>query len=480
MLEIKPETTSRPLLSSFDRRVLVVIALLIAAVFSVIALGDRVGVELLRYGPSAIAHTSSSVTIEFSEPMNRDSVAPRFKLQPAVDGEINWNVSGSTLTFRPSTAFEPGMAYSVVLEPGAESQNGRKLLSDVSFGFTVRTPRVAYLAPADSSPQNIWIVDPLVPESAQQITFSPSGISNFGVSPDGTQIAFSERNSNTGTSDLKLIDLETGGLRQLTNCEDSDCTTPTWRPDGNMIAYERVDFNSDLTNVGVSPTRIWLIDLTSTPISTRPLFSDSQMLGYAPQWSADGSRLALFDRNQGILIYNFASGGGNENLFLVPSNYGTVGALSPSGLRLVFPEIILDGSIARSYLRMASLETQDLTSLSNPDDPVDDDTAAWNPDNQHIAIARRYLDNRYTRGRQIYLMDSEDGSVEPLVVDDRYANGFFSWDPTGTQLVIQRFPELDEEGLPNNNGRPEIWTYDMETDGLVQVATNAYHPRWAP
>jgi Tol biopolymer transport system component len=257
---------------------------------------------------------------------------------------------------------------------------------------------VAYLAPANSAPFNIWIADPANPAAAQQVTFSPSGIWDYSVSPDGAQIAFSEKNGNTGTSDIKLLDLDSGAIRQLTNCLDADCKTPTWRPDGQVIAYERVDFNSDLTQVGVGPTRIWLIDLNTNPATTQPLFSDTQMLGYGVQWSADGNRITVYDSsNQGIVLHDFDT----DATSIIPSRFGGSGWLSPDGTRIVFPEVLLDENQARTYLRIVDLETQQLSMLTAVDDPVDDDTAAWSPTGELLAIGRRYLDDRYTRGKQL-------------------------------------------------------------------------------
>ena len=97
-----------------------------------------------------------------------------------------------------------------------------------------------------------------------------------------------------------------------------------------------------------------------------------------------------------------------------------------------------------------------------------------------LAVARRYYDDRYTQGNQIVLMNPDDGSVRQLTDDARYANAFFTWDPTGSQLVIQRFPELDENGQPNMSGRPEIWTYDVNTGEMAEIAENGFHPRWVP
>jgi hypothetical protein len=480
--------------SRFDRIVGLTIGLLIAALILTILLGDSVGVTLQRVAPLGTARSTSHIVIQFSESMNRGTVPARLRVVQippekagqsvgqdealaTIEGASTWN--GTTYTFRPSTALLPGATYQVMLEPGAVSETGREVLDEYRYSFTVRAPRVAFLAPADSAPNNIWVADPADLSSARQITFSPSGIYDYGVSPDGTKIAFSERNTSTDTLDIKVVDLETGAVEQVTNCADAACKTPVWRPDGQVIAYERVDYNSELGGqVGASPTRIWLIDLSARPASTRPLFPDSQMLGFGLRWSRDGSRVSIYDYNsQGILVYDFTT----QATTLVPSQYGNPGELSPDGTQIIFPEVLLANNEARSYLQLVDLENSQITPLSNLNDPIDDDTAAWSPDGSFLVIGRRYLDNeRFTRGKQLYKMNLADGSTEPLVVDPRYQNGFFSLDPTGAQLLIQRFPDPVAMNDPTAGVRPEIWALDLQTKDLVRVAENAFLARWVP
>jgi Tol biopolymer transport system component len=473
--------------------VLAVMAILVGFIGLTILLGDRVGVTLERVGPLGVARSTSPILLQFSETMNRDTLSARLRVvevkpgtQPEqfqesdvvapVQGNIRWN--GKTLLFQPKTALLPGTSYTVILDKGATSEDGRLMLADYRFGFEVRRPRVAYLYPATDSPYNIWIADPGDPSSAKQITFSPSGIFDFSVSPDGSKIAFSERNTSTGTSDIKLLDLETESVQQITNCADASCTTPVWRPDGQLIGYERMDLNSDLSQqVGVSPKRIWLIDLSTTPPGTRPLFSDSQILGYGLQWSTDGNRITVFDSGgSGILFHQFNP----ESTIVIPSRYGSAGALSPDGTRVVYPEVVLSNAEARSYLQLVDLKTQEIKPMTSPDDPIDDDTAAWSPDGKTLAVGRRYLDDRYTRGKQLYLMNPSDGSVEELLVDPKYNMGTFVWDPNGMQLLLQRFPDPVAMGDPENPGKPEVWTIDVATKTLVKVADDAFFPRWVP
>lgn len=463
-------------LTRFDTLVAGVIIALVAAIVVIVSLGDRVGVQIVHSEPLGEAATTTAISLTFADVMDWDSVIERMRFDPPLQGD--YQATGKTLRFRPDTPLKAGTQVQVTLLAGAQSSSGREVLHDSGFHFSVRSPRVAYLLPADAVPQNVWISDPDNPDSAQQVTFSELGVLNFDVSPDGTRLAYAERNVE-GTADIKLLDLKSGEVRRITNCTDANCDTPVWRPDGNLIAYQRIDLNSDFQQVGVSPTRVWLIDLTTNPPSERPLFTDNQILSYAPEWSADGSRIAVFDNNsRGIVVYDMNDG----RMSLIPSQSGSDIALSPDGSKVIFPRLIFEqgGAGARSVLQIADLTEGEVTDLIDPDEPIDDVESVWNPDGRHVAIARRYTDNRATRTRQLYLLDTETGQTEELVFDERYFNGFFSWNPEGNQLVIQRFPELTETGDFNQNGRPEVWTYRLSDGSLNQVAQNAYLPHWVP
>ena len=467
----QPSELSTQHLTSLDRAVMVVVLVLLALIGMTILLGDRVGVRLAQIAPLGAAHSTSAITIRFSEAMDHASAEASFHMQPALPGAFSW--SGATLTFRPNAALMPGDAYTVYLEPGALSETGRALLSEYRYSFTVMRPRVAYLFPADGVPQNIWIVDPADPDNPQQITDSPTGIQDFGVSPDGTKIAFTEINAVLQTSDIKLIDLESGALQQLTNCQSALCSAPVWRPDGKVIAYERIE---DDPQFGSSPPRIWLIDLTATPATTRPLFQQNQILGYQAQWSADGSRISLVDRGSAaILVYDFTA----DKIVSIASQSGTSGALSPDGKTLIYPDIVFDpAGGARNTMRIAAVDSGEFETLTDPSDPVDDQRVQWNPDGVRIAVARQ--DKQVARGAQIVLIAMQTDETTPLTTDPRYSNVFFWWDATGTQIVAQRFPELDENMQSNPTGRPEIWTFDLTSGEQNKVATNGFLPQWVP
>ncbi|MCU0511462.1 MAG: hypothetical protein MUE40_02725 [Anaerolineae bacterium] len=346
--------------------------------------------------------------------------------------------------------------------------------------------RVAYLYPAYGGIQNIWLTSYDHPADAIQVTDTPGGVYNFSVSQDGRYLAYAARDVASSLNELFLLDLRTRQVQQLTNCvaEGADCRTPQFRPDGNVIAYERANVNNagdPNLRLGPGAIRIWLLDISRQPYTTRPLTDNSQFIGHSPQWSQDGQTIAFFNAdvtNPGIMVYNFAPTAEERSLKFIPANNGVVGSLSPNGEQLVFPDIEQRGDGIATLLKIADLTALEFVPLTPADVTAEDSGAIWHPDGQRLAIERRYNDERYTRGFQIYLLTRATGALEPLSVDERYSHGYFEWNAPGDKLLFQRFALVDVDGVPAGEARPEIWVRDMLTGDLRELAENAFHPRF--
>jgi Tol biopolymer transport system component len=328
-----------------------------------------------------------------------------------------------------------------------------------------RAPQVIYLAPANASARNLYRAD--LGGGIEQLTDVEDGIEDFAASPDGKQIAFSQNNPD-GTTDIWLLDLDSRVLRPLTRCVRAVCTAPSWKPDGTQILYQRQEFSAGQANLSWA----WMVDVNT--VQTRLLFDDPQIHGADPVWSPDGRRVAVFDgQAQAIRVYDVVTGADT----IIDSAQGVSGVFSPDGSKLVFP-VLVRGAIGQEFythLDMVDFDTQSNTLVTGePDAPVEDAFAAWSPDGTKLALARRYLDARYTPGRQIYLLDLVSGSVEPLVVDAAYNHAGMRWDSAGRRIVFQRFPMAVPDAVP------EVWVYDLDTSELIQVAEDAFLPAWGP
>lgn len=345
--------------------------------------------------------------------------------------------------------------------------------------------QVAYLYPA-SGPFNIYLADPANPGGASQITDAQRGVYDYDPAPDGRSIVVAEQDAERGTSDLWLLPLvgvDRGKATPLTNCleEDADCTAPKWRPgsqnngQGGTIAYQRRDLNTEL-GLGVSPSRLWMLDLNRDPPTTYALFEDSQILSSDHLWSRDGGKLGFFEGFGGnIMVYDFNASNEDDRIRVIPSNHGAVGTFSPDGSQIIFPRTILPTEQTSSsvVLGIADLNSSVYRAIT-PDDAFvnDGQFPAWHPDGTRIAFARKYLDERITLGEQIYLYDVATGSISQLIYDENYAHGAMSWSPDGTMLLFQRF------NLTTN--LPEIWVYSVTDGTLTLIAANAWYGRWVP
>ena len=442
-------------LDRFDWLVFGVIAALLAALGVVVARGDQVGVYVRSdgYGPRGMASGAQPVRVRFSEAVDRDALETQFQIEPATEGTITW-ASDRTLLFTPQVPFAAGETYTVRIAAGAG------LLDDFAWSFTARLPRVAYLAPANSRTRNVFVAD-LSTGAMRQITAATYGVENFAVSADGSQIAYTQ-NNNDGTADVWIINAAGGTPRQVTACVAAMCTAPTWHPDGSQLAYQRIDFGAG------GASRVWLVNLTT--LETGLLFTDAQILGEAPQWSPDGRRLAVFDVSvPGIRVHDFTM----RTDTVIESMQGEVGRFSPDGTRLVYPVMDRGAQGLQFYTRLevADFEAVTRTRLSG-NESVEDNAAAWSPDGTRLLVARRYLDERYTAGNQLYVLDLARDETVPLVVDDAYTHAGAHWDASGRLVVFQRF------ALDAADAEPEIWTYDTATGTLTLVAEGAFLPRW--
>lgn len=333
----------------------------------------------------------------------------------------------------------------------------------------LQPPRVAFIAPADAYPRNAYLAD-LETGVATPLTDAAHGVEDFAPSPDGAQIAYTQNNDD-GTADIWVVEVASGRAHPLTRCVRALCMGPAWHPDGARIAYQRQEFSA-APGDAARATRAWVVDVSTAQSAL--LFPDAQLLGAGPVWSPDGRRAAVYDaRAGGIRVHDLLSG----STVLLTSEPGETGFFAPDGERLVYP-VLVRGALGEEFyahLMLADLSTQTETSLSGePGAPVDDGHAAWSPDGTRLVVARRYLDDRYTAGKQLYTVDAATGDAAPLLVDAAYTHAAPQWDTAGRYVLYQRF------ALAEVGAQPEVWVLDTGTGQARMLAQNAFFPAWLP
>lgn len=342
--------------------------------------------------------------------------------------------------------------------------------------------RVAFLYPATGGTQNVWTADIDDPGARQQLTFSEHGVFDFDFSDDGRWLAFAER-SGAGAVTLRLLDLANGRLTDLVDCValKANCTTPVFSPDGKWLVYQRAESIGGRFGL----PRIWLVNLLSVEHDTLAMIADSQVVGHSPVWSADSNTVAFYSADvtqPGILIYDFIPRGADDvQLRFIPSSHGTMGTLAPNGRQLIFPELSRRGDQFFTHLRIADLAEKTFAAFTDPQGPTDDVAAQWSPDGETIAFARRYTDERWTPGHQLYLKQVSATAEEltSIAYTPRITTSYFRWNGAGDRLVMQRFPLARDPSSGDGPALPEIWVHDLKSGSSRKIAEDAFVPQWA-
>jgi Tol biopolymer transport system component len=204
--------------------------------------------------------------------------------------------------------------------------------------------------------------------------------------------------------------------------------------------------------------------------TARPLFSDTQQIGYMPRWSPDGKRIAVFSVSAGgIIVHDFDTG----NDQVIPTQQGEVGSFSPDGRLLSFPKIVALGDNQYAvHVMLADLSTAPFTvrPLIPDSEAVSDLEAVWRSDSRGLIVARQPPARKLTQGSALYSIDLATGAATLLVADEGYEQTNLSI--SGDLLVFQRVDEGDV------TARPELWVYHLGTRELRRIAQNGVSPRW--
>lgn len=432
--------------------------------------------DVTDFGPDADSlHIPSNtpIHIEFDRPMDHISVETRLSVEPKIPGEISWE--GSTLLYYPLEGWPIGQEISVGLEAGARSNRFLPLLNSLEWSFQVGEPRLAYLWPS-GAPADLYLLD-LISQKRSRLTETEAGVIDYSIGSDGASIVYSALHGD-GTSEIRFIDLVTGADEMLYECDSaSRCQSPVISPDGTLLAFEQFEWEVSAAGRRVPGVRqVWLLPLTgeADPIRVQP----EEQVATSPGWSPTG---ILTYYNDSLDAVAFVEPAGLQPLNMVPNGLGFLGSWSPDGKYLILPEIVfpatdeLEGGDQPDFfshlyqIESATLDVEDL-SLGM----VEDASPAYSPDGEWIAFGRKFLDERWTPGRQVWIMRADGSQPRPITDEPDFSHASLVWNPDSTRLAYMRLNQADP------NEMPEIWMIDREGDGHEFLVEGGYLPQWIP
>jgi len=415
---------------------------------------------------------AAPLRLEFSRPMQQDTVTSHLKTEPAREGTFTW--VGNTLTFTPDKPWPSGQNIAVQLEAGARATDRLAFpMGQQDWSFTTGETLLAYLWPSNGL-ADIYTLNPLTGD-VHQIT-QRMGVQDFAVSADGVKIYFSATNPQGG-SDLYRLDRIQAASGQntlitpekLLDCGLSQCRSPAIAADGFYLAYE---FLIPSPGGELGPAQIWILNLTTMEAVPIGLATHETV---QPAWSSTGW-LAYYDRDSsGYEVVNPLT----EERVHLPNQTGQPGAWSPDGQFYLAPEIYFipvgaQSEMGTSHMIRFNVSTGETEDLTRADD-LEDAEGIYSPDGVTIAFTRKYLDiGRWTLGRQIWLMDA-DGSNPRQVTDEPDNNHYdLAWSPDGRMIAYVRFNRATLSELP------QLWLVSSDGSNPTELVIGGYSPLWIP
>lgn len=445
-----------------DRVVTTAALALLAGIAFLLWRGDQVGVAILRTAPAdgALAAATAPIAIEFGQRMNAASVQEHFSIEPEVPGKFFWNEN--SMYFLPDRPLEAGEHYLVHLAKGAQGQIGHDLLEDLSFGFEVRQPGIAFLRQAASG-YELWALPDL---KGAPVQLSPAdAVFDFTVSPDGESVIFSVVNDESGI-DLWVVGRDGSNPRLLLDCGPDRCFAPDASRTGS-IAYSRVPAPLSPAEP-YGPPRVWLLDPRRG--ETVRLHADTQKIGYGPSWSPDARRLAYYNGiTESIVVLNVLNG----DEFLLPSRAGVMGSWAPDGEHMLYYDTLQNEQGVRNQIFRANFGTQDILPFFDPQ-PEDADYSGpvVSPDGKWVALKVRPSESGISE--QIWVLPPDGGFAIVAVSEGGYLYNNYAWGPNSKSLLYYRI------ALGTAERQPEAWLWESETGAARLLVENANMPLWLP
>ncbi|OGO16979.1 MAG: hypothetical protein A2Z14_02040 [Chloroflexi bacterium RBG_16_48_8] len=267
-------------------------------------------------------------------------------------------------------------------------------------GWSERKRSIAFLSTRESTSAAIYRMNLYGKRLKALVTNMPIIATFPAWSPDGKWIAFDS--GLAGQSDIYLINVKTGEVRNLTDHPSAD-RFYGWSPDSNQVLF--VSNRGDQT---VNNPAIYSITLESSEMVR---LTEPDSVNVLASWSPDGKKIAFTsDRDGNAEIYIMDRDGKNVTRLTDNPKFEGFPIWSPDGKRIAYISIDEVTEEGNPEIYVMNSDGSDQRNLSNH--PMQDGLEwefSWSPDGSKILFTTDRDGNL-----EIYVMDADGGNPTNL------------------------------------------------------------------
>ena len=442
--------------------VALLVLVLIALSTLVAVRGGVPRVRALTLIPSAGSVTSvqPQVRVRFARAMDRASVEPTVRIEPDVPFELSWNEAELRILLQAPLQAE--QTYNVTVGPGLSDAEGTPLEGRISWQFSTRRPRVAYI----TREGELWLTETSGDERSL-LTAPGQYVQSVTTTADGSTLVYTVAESETATN-MWRMDMGGGGWSQLTEEQNLLFNAPQFSPAGDLLVVE----SRRLADVGGTMT------LTAPDIELRRptdgspaglVYGQEDETAHSARWSPAGTRLAFVEstRNE-VAIYNFTT-----DLLAFPAESASFSqqVWSPDGNAITYSRfLITDAGVKQvAMIRDIQLGTE-IPLMEYEGDLL---APAWHPDGTAIAFVAVAPQNS-GQADGVWIADTFGPDRRPRISEPGIIYVEPQWSPDGEWLLYGR---VDPS---NPNGEQSLWMIRRDGTDTQLLVEEGYKALWIP
>jgi len=455
-------------MKNLDKNAFLVILVAGLLLSAVIFVGNQVPISITCQLPDQCAQVGpfGGILFAFSRPVRTNQVENLWQTHPHIEGDWTW-IDNQHARWDAVKALPSDQKMTFQFVSGQAGQNGEQITNLAQWQALVRSPQIIVIRKTASGPE-LFALKLDGEASGIQLTHTNGRIYDYSVSPDGESIVFSVLNDQKGI-DLWMVQRDGANQHKLLDCGKDQCSTPTWSPTTQELAYTRESAGLD-SNGPMRVTRVWILDEQSG--QTAMLFADPHQVGEGPMWSPDGQWISMWNSVQrGILVVNRKTGG----TFFLESSNGDAGSWSEDSRFLYYSNMVSGQAGFRYVVLRADIRNRSISTIFggnveggglSVDHPICSPVEKW--------VAVTIQPDIQIPGKELLTLspDSKDGLT--ITSDLSQTPVFYSWTPDGDHLIYQ------SNLLGGNGNDAEIWTWDRNTGKTKKITTGDRSPQWLP